>query len=61
MSSGMSMIVDLMVVTLLVVTIAFAAVLNRRLTVWRQSRIEFERLIASSTTPPRAPKPASSA
>src|SRR5687767_8079070 len=46
MSSGMSMIVDLMVVTLLVVTIAFAAVLNRRLTVWRQSRVEFERLIA---------------
>ena len=42
----MSMIVDLTVVTLLIVTIAFAAVLNRRLAVWRQSRAEFERLIA---------------
>jgi Domain of unknown function (DUF6468) len=45
MSPGISMVVDLTVVTLLVVTIAFAAVLNRRLTVWRQDRAEFERLI----------------
>jgi hypothetical protein len=42
----MSMVVDLTVVTLLIVTIAFAAVLNRRLAMWRQSRAEFERLIA---------------
>jgi hypothetical protein len=41
----MSMVVDLTVVTLLIVTIAFAAVLNRRLAMWRQSRAEFERLI----------------
>jgi Domain of unknown function (DUF6468) len=46
MSSGMSMVVDLTIVTLLIVTIAFAAVLNRRLTMWRQDRAEFERLIA---------------
>jgi seryl-tRNA synthetase len=45
MSSGISMVVDLTVVTLLIVTIAFAAVLNRRLTMWRQNRAEFERLI----------------
>ena len=46
MSSGVSMFVDLTIVTLLIATIAFAAVLNRRLTAWRQDRAEFERLIA---------------
>ncbi|HEX2114013.1 MAG TPA: DUF6468 domain-containing protein [Alphaproteobacteria bacterium] len=45
MSSGVGIFVDLTVVTLLIVTIAFAAVLNRRLTAWRQDRSEFERLI----------------
>jgi chromosome segregation ATPase len=46
MSSGLSILVDLTIVTLLIVTIAFAAVLNRRLSAWRQHRGEFERLIA---------------
>jgi hypothetical protein len=46
MSSGLSLLVDLTIVTLLIVTIAFAAVLNRRLAAWRQDRTEFERLIA---------------
>jgi hypothetical protein len=46
MSSGLSIFVDLTIVTLLVVTIAFAAVLNRRLSAWRQDRAEFERVIA---------------
>jgi hypothetical protein len=45
MSSGISLVVDLTIVTLLIVTIAFAAVLNRRLTMWRQDRAEFERLL----------------
>jgi hypothetical protein len=46
MSSGLSILVDLTIVTLLIVTIAFAAVLNRRLAAWRQHRGEFERVIA---------------
>jgi septal ring factor EnvC (AmiA/AmiB activator) len=46
MSSGIGVLVDLTIVTLLIVTIAFAAVLNRRLAAWRQDRGEFERLIA---------------
>jgi hypothetical protein len=46
MSSGMGIFVDLTIVTLLIVTIAFAAVLNRRLAAWRQDRSEFERVIA---------------
>jgi hypothetical protein len=46
MSSGISIFVDLTIVALLIVTIAFAAVLNRRLAAWRQDRGEFERLIA---------------
>lgn len=46
MSSGVSVFVDMIIVTLLIVTIAFAAVLNRRLAAWRQDRAEFERLIA---------------
>jgi biopolymer transport protein ExbB/TolQ len=44
--SGVSLFVDVTVVTLLIVTIVFAAVLNRRLSAWRQDRGEFERLIA---------------
>lgn len=47
MPSGMSILVDATIITLLVVTIAFAAVLNRRLSAWRQDRAEFERLIAA--------------
>jgi len=39
------MVVDLTTITLLIVTIAFAAVLNRRLATWRHDRAEFERLI----------------
>jgi septal ring factor EnvC (AmiA/AmiB activator) len=46
MSSGLSFVVDLVIVTLLVLTIVFAAVLNRRLMAWRQDRAQFERLIA---------------
>jgi len=46
MSSGVGIFVDLTIVTLLIVTIAFAAVLNRRLAAWRQGRAEFERVIA---------------
>jgi ABC-type transporter Mla subunit MlaD len=46
MSSGISVLVDLTIVTLLIVTIVFAAILNRRLAAWRQHRGEFERLIA---------------
>jgi hypothetical protein len=46
MSSGVGIFVDLTIVTLLIVTIAFAAVLNRRLAVWRRDRAEFERIIA---------------
>jgi hypothetical protein len=46
MSSGISVLFDVTIVTLLIVTIAFAAVLNRRLAAWRQDRGEFERLIA---------------
>ena len=46
MSSGISVLFDLTIVTLLIVTIAFAAVLNRRLAAWRRDRGEFERLIA---------------
>jgi septal ring factor EnvC (AmiA/AmiB activator) len=46
MSSGLGIFVDLTIVTLLIVTIAFAAVLNRRLAAWRRDRSEFERLIA---------------
>jgi hypothetical protein len=45
MSSGVGIFIDLTIVTLLIVTIAFAAVLNRRLAAWRQDRSEFERLI----------------
>jgi len=45
MSSGLSIFADLTIVTLLIVTIAFAAVLNKRLAAWRQHRGEFERLI----------------
>jgi hypothetical protein len=44
--SGLSVFVDLTIVTLLIVTIAFAAVLNRRLSAWRQDRTHFERVIA---------------
>ena len=44
--SGVSIFIDLTIVTLLIVTIAFAAVLNRRLAAWRQDRAEFERVIA---------------
>jgi hypothetical protein len=44
--SGLSVFVDLTIVTLLIVTIAFAAVLNRRLSGWRQDRTQFERVIA---------------
>jgi hypothetical protein len=46
MSSGLGIFVDLTIVTLLIVTIAFAAVLNRRLAAWRRDRSEFERVIA---------------
>jgi septal ring factor EnvC (AmiA/AmiB activator) len=46
MSSGAGILIDLTIVTLLIVTIAFAAVLNRRLSAWRQDRAEFERVIA---------------
>lgn len=46
MSSGMSILLDLIVAGLLVTVIVFAAILNRRLSVWRQERAEFERLIA---------------
>lgn len=46
MSSGISIFVDLLIVALLITTIAFAAVLNRRLTALRQNRAEFERVIA---------------
>ena len=46
MTSGISILVDLTIVTLLIVTIVFAAVLNRRLAAWRQDRGEFERLIS---------------
>jgi uncharacterized protein Yka (UPF0111/DUF47 family) len=44
--SGLSIVVDLAIASLLVVTIAYAFLLNRRLTAWRQDRAEFERLIA---------------
>jgi hypothetical protein len=44
--SGLSVFVDLTIVTLLIVMIGFAAVLNRRLSAWRQDRGQFERLIA---------------
>lgn len=44
--TGLNIFIDLTIVTLLIATIAFAVVLNRRLTTWRQDRTEFERLIA---------------
>ena len=46
MTSGMSILLDLLVAGLLVTVIVFAAILNRRLSVWRQDRAEFERIIA---------------
>jgi hypothetical protein len=46
MPSGVSILLDLIVAGLLVTVIVFAAILNRRLSVWRQERAEFERLIA---------------
>jgi hypothetical protein len=42
----MSILLDLLVAGLLVTVIVFAAILNRRLSVWRQDRAEFERIIA---------------
>lgn len=47
MSSSIGLILDVMIVGLLGATIVFAAILNRRLSVWRQEKAEFERLIAA--------------
>ena len=48
MSSGLGglLVIEPSTARLLIVTIAFAAVLDRRLATWRQDRGEFERIIA---------------
>lgn len=47
MSSSIGLVLDLMIAGLLGTTIVFAAILNRRLSVWRKEKAEFERLIAA--------------